>query len=107
MRCLQCPIQDTLGPEHLQVVSMRRIGAASVNLPTACGSFFALEASSDLKIRRSTNRLCGEVSTTVDVGSDASSGSHRMDFRVEILPISNYWEPSKPMVYWHVQRKGK
>lgn len=40
-----------------------------------------------LKIRISTNCLCGEVSTTVEVGSLAALGSHRIDLRIEIKPL--------------------
>jgi hypothetical protein len=38
-------------------------------------------------MRRSTNVRCGDVRTIVDVGSDASPGSHRIDLRIEMLPI--------------------
>ena len=37
-------------------------------------------------VRRSTKRRPGEVSTIVEVGSDAGSGSQRMDSRIEMSP---------------------
>lgn len=39
-------------------------------------------------MRRSTKRLRrGDVTTMVDVGSEASSGSQRKNFLIEIVPI--------------------
>jgi len=40
------------------------------------------------RMRRSTKRLRrGDVTTMVDVGSEASSGSQRKNFLIEIVPI--------------------
>jgi hypothetical protein len=47
----------------------------------------ALADKPDLRIRRSTNRRLGVVNTMVDVGSLASSGSQRMDSRMEMSHI--------------------
>jgi hypothetical protein len=42
-------------------------------------------------MRRSTKRLSlGEVTTMVEVGSEGSSGSQRMNFLIEIVPIVLY-----------------
>lgn len=45
------------------------------------------ESGDVLKIRKSTKRRWGEVRTMVEVGSEAWSGSQRMDFRMEMLPM--------------------
>ena len=44
---------------------------------------------SDFKMRMSTNLRSAEESTIVDVGSDASSGSQRIDLRMETPAISS------------------
>ena len=51
-----------------------------------------MDALLPFNMRRSTNRRSGDVSTIVDVGSLAVPGSHRIDLRIDMLPMM-YVEP--------------
>lgn len=52
------------------------------------------------KIRKSTNLLCGDVKTIVEVGSLASFGNQRIDFRIEMKPDILWIHGKKSFFDW-------